>query len=61
MRELVPGVHSLAGTLDEEGANAPALSAAEAMDARDELPHTRTRRQGAKALSTPASAGATSG
>ena len=51
----------LAGALHEEGADPPALRAAEAVDARDELPHPRTRFQGANALSRPSSAGATSG
>ena len=61
VREQRVDERQLADALDEEGADAPALGAAEAVDARNELPHARTRRQGANALSTPSSAGATSG
>jgi hypothetical protein len=51
----------LAAALDEERADASARGAAEAVDAGRELPHDDTRLHGAKALSTPSSAGASSG
>ena len=51
----------LAVRVEQERADAAALLAAEHVDARRELPHALTRRQGAKAFSTPRSAGSSSG
>ena len=47
--------------LDQVGADAAALLGAEHVHTGCELPHADTRFQGAKALSTPCSAGASAG